>query len=54
MATQGTVKLLSRDSGEEDLLNCNQRPKAKGNSFPDLLHYRSRDNGLTFPQVALK
>ena len=39
MATRGTVKLLSRGSGE-DLGNCCQRPKAEGNSFPDLLHYR--------------
>ena len=39
MATRGPVKLLSRGSGE-DLGNCCQRPKAEGNSFPDLLHYR--------------
>ena len=39
MATRGTVKLLSRGSGE-DLGNCCQRPKAEVNSFPDLLHYR--------------
>ena len=39
VATRGTVKLLSRGSAE-DMGNCCQRPKAEGNSFPDLLHYR--------------
>ena len=51
MATLGTVKLLSRGSGE-DLGNL---PEAEGRWARFL---RSsplrRDNGLTVPQVALK
>ena len=64
MAKMGTVKLLSRCSGE-DLGNCCQRPKAQGSGkllpeaegrgqqFPrsSPLH---RDNNLTVPQVALE
>ena len=42
MATQGTVKLLSQGSGEDLGSRC-QRPKARDNSFPDLLDYRGRD-----------
>ena len=37
MAMRGTVKLLSRGSGED--LGIKLLPEAEGNSFPDLLHY---------------